>query len=231
MAIQNFDKLNIVKRRSLPYKEYYGDMKLTPKQRKDREDLALILEDYIMLFFDLIQSGVNEITIRQEMTYELYKIVDDKGYFEDEEQAEKYVADTVKNTYDSTVDNLAKHPNDVSEYDMEKVADTDETPKQYWVSDDRAMFIAENEANTLFNSKEYIEAKEKGYTHKIWMAYPDDRVRPTHEETNGAKVPIGVYFDVGNARMLYPKDITSEFSTGAEYPEEYINCRCTVVYV
>ena len=231
MAIQEFDKLNIIKRRSLPYNEYFGDMTLTPKQKKEREELALILEDYIMLFFDLIQGGVNEMHIRQEMTYELYKIVDDKGYFEDETQLDKYVADTVNNTYQSTVDNLMKHPDYVSEYDIQKVANTNEEPKQYWVSDDRAMFIAENEANTLFNSKEYIEAKEQGYTHKIWMVFPDDRVRITHIDANGLKIPIGSYFEVGDALMLYPKDLTSEFSTLGEHPEEYVNCRCQAKYI
>lgn len=226
MAIQNFDELNIIKRRSMPYKQYFGDMELTPKQKKEREDLALILEDYIMLFFDLIQSGANETTVRQEMTYELYKLLDEEGYFETDEQLDKYIAETVKNTYQSTVDNLALYPNDVSEYDIEK----DDTTN-YWVSDDRAMFIAENESNTLFNSKDYKEAKEKGYTHKIWMAYPDNRVRPTHVDANGLKVPIGSYFEVGEAQMLYPRDVTSEFSTGAEHPEEVINCRCTIKYV
>ncbi len=226
MAIQNFDELNIIKRRSMPYKQFFGDMELTPKQKKEREDLALILEDYIMLFFDLIQSGANETTVRQEMTYELYKLLDEEGYFETDEQLDKYIAETVKNTYQSTVDNLALYPNDVSEYDIEK----DDTTN-YWVSDDRAMFIAENESNTLFNSKDYKEAKEKGYTHKIWMAYPDNRVRPTHVDANGLKVPIGSYFEVGEAQMLYPRDVTSEFSTGAEHPEEVINCRCTIKYV
>ena len=226
MAIQNFDELNIIKRRSMPYKQFFGDMELTPKQKREREDLALILEDYIMLFFDLIQSGANETTVRQEMTYELYKLLDEEGYFETDEQLDKYIAETVKNTYQSTVDNLALYPNDVSEYDIEK----DDTTN-YWVSDDRAMFIAENESNTLFNSKDYKEAKEKGYTHKIWMAYPDNRVRPTHVDANGLKVPIGSYFEVGEAQMLYPRDVTSEFSTGAEHPEEVINCRCTIKYV
>lgn len=226
MAIQNFDELNIIKRRSMPYKQYFGDMELTPKQKKEREGLALILEDYIMLFFDLIQSGANETTVRQEMTYELYKLLDEEGYFETDEQLDKYIAETVKNTYQSTVDNLALYPNDVSEYDIEK----DDTTN-YWVSDDRAMFIAENESNTLFNSKEYKEAKERGFTHKIWMVFPDNRVRPTHVEANGLKLPIGHYFEVGDALMLYPKDVTSEYSTGAEHPEEVCNCRCRVLYV
>lgn len=226
MAIQDFDKLNIVERRSMPYNKYFGDMELTPKQRKAREELALILEDYIMLFFNLINNGVNEITVRQEMTYEMYKIIDDKGYFETEAQTDKYISDLVNNTYQSTVDNLQNHPNDVSEYDIENDA-----IEPYWTSKDRAMFIAENESNTLLNSKEFVEAKEDGKTHKIWMVYPDDRVRPTHIDVNGAKIPIDSYFYVGDAMMLYPKDVTSELSTGADHPEEIINCRCVVRYI
>lgn len=220
--IQNFDKLNIVKRRSLPYAEYFGEMALTKEQKKRRRDLALILEDYIMLFFDLVQTeGVTETTAKQDLTYSLYDILADKNYFESDEELDKYITDTVNNTYQSTVDNLRNHPNEI-DY-------TQSGP--YWTSEDRAIFIAENEANTIWNSAEYVEAKAKGYTHKIWVTYNDDRVRPTHIEVEGAKLPIGAYFYVGRARMLYPKDVTSELSTGAECPEEVIGCRCCVSYV
>ena len=226
MAIQNFEELNMLKRRSLPYREYFGDMELTPKQKEDRERLALILEDYIMLFFDMIETSMamnilNETRVKQELTYNLYDQLADKGYFPNDIELNKYITKTVDDAYTSTVDNLQSHPMD---YDY-----TGNSP--YWVSEDRAMFIAENEANTLFNSKEFVEASAQGKTHKIWMAYPDDRVRPTHVITNGSKIPIGAYFTVGNARMLYPKDLTSELSTASEYPEEYINCRCQVVYI
>lgn len=224
--LQSFDNINILKRRSLPYDEYYGDMQLTSEQKKKRRELALILEDYIMIFFDVIYMGYmqdisNEIVAKQDLTYNLYETLSDKGFFESEDELDKYIADTVNNAYTSTQDNLVNHFDD---YDY-----TGNGP--YWVSEDRAMFVAENEANTLFNSKEYVEAKANGYTHKIWMAYPDDRVRPTHIDVDGAKIPIGSYFDVGRARMLYPKDVTSELSTGADCPEEVINCRCTVIYV
>lgn len=224
--LQSFDNINILKRRSLPYDEYYGDMQLTSEQKKKRRELALILEDYIMIFFDVIYMGhmqdiSNEIVAKQDLTYNLYNILADKGFFESEDELDKYIADTVNNAYTSTQDNLVNHFDD---YDYTGNG-------SYWVSEDRAMFVAENEANTLFNSQEYIEAKANGYTHKIWMAYPDDRVRPTHVDVDGAKIPIGSYFDVGRARMLYPKDVTSELSTGADCPEEVINCRCTVIYV
>lgn len=219
---QNFDKLNILKRRSIPYKEYFGEMELTEKQRKDRMSTVLILEDYIMIFFNLIESGANEATVKQEMVYMIYELVDDEKFFADDERQEsKYVTGLVKELYESTVENLEKTPQD---YDY-----TGEKP--YWISEDRAKFVAENEANTLWASKEYIDAKKSGKKYKIWMSFGDDRVRLTHQITDGAKIPIDAYFDVGRARMLYPKDVTSPESTGAECPEEIVNCRCTVKYI
>lgn len=219
---QNFDKLNILKRRSIPYKEYFGEMELTEKQRKDRMSTVLILEDYIMIFFNLIESGANEATVKQEMVYMIYELVDDEKFFADDERQEsKYVTGLVKELYESTVENLEKTPQD---YDY-----TGEKP--YWISEDRAKFVAENEANTLWASKEYIYAKKSGKKYKIWMSFGDDRVRLTHQITDGAKIPIDAYFDVGRARMLYPKDVTSPESTGAECPEEIVNCRCTVKYI
>lgn len=219
---QNFDKLNILKRRSIPYKEYFGEMELTEKQRKDRMSTVLILEDYIMIFFNLIESGANEATVKQEMVYMIYELVDDKKFFADDERQEsKYVTGLVKELYESTVENLEKTPQD---YDYTG-------KKPYWISEDRAKFVAENEANTLWASKEYIDAKAEGKKNKIWMSFGDDRVRLTHQIVDGAKVPIDSYFDVGRARMLYPKDVTSPESTGAECPEEIVNCRCTVKYI
>ena len=222
MAIQNFEELNILKRHSEPYEEYFRIMKLPPKALAKRIRLALDMEEAFATFFEVIMLGViDEVTIKQQLMYDIYDAIGDEQRFETENQKDKYVTDLVNETYRSTVENLAKYPND---YDY-----TGET--NYWVSDDRAMFIAEEEANTISNSQEYVEAKVQGLTHKIWMDYGDDRVRQTHQEVNGAKIPIGTYFDVGEARMLYPRDVTSSLSTGAEHPEEVVRCRCRVIYV
>lgn len=225
--VQSFDKINILKRRSLPYYEYFGDMELTKEQRRRREALALTIEDIIMIFFNMVEVSrdmgiLNEVKVKQELMTSLYEILDsDKPYFETEEQQDKYVQDFVNETYKSTIENLDKYPHD---YDYTGNS-------KYWVSEDRAQFIAENESNTIYNSAEFIEAKKQGKTHKIWVTYQDDRVRPTHIEVEGARIPIDSYFDVGNARMLYPKDLTSELSTASAYPEEYINCRCQISYI
>lgn len=225
---QSFDKLNTLKRRSIPYAEYFGDMELTKEQKDKRQALAIILEDIIYIFFDMYYSGLkigflNKIRVQQELTYQLYDVLSKRNekFFETEEQLDKYVTNFVKEMYDSTSTNMVKEP-DTYDY-------TGNEP--YWVSEDRAMFVAENEANTLLNGSEYIEAKETGKKYKVWMAYPDDRVRHTHVIANGAKIPIDAYFDVGGARMLYPKDLTSELSTASDFPEEYINCRCSLAYV
>lgn len=226
MATQNFDKLNILKRYSEPYHEYFGVMMLTKEQKRQRERLAVLLEEAIAVFFEMYRTrqemGVlSEVQLKQEFTYLVYDVVSGKGYFEDEAQEDKYITDLVNETYRATEENLAKHPND---YDYTG-------NKPYWISDDRAMFIAENEANTIINGYEFEEAKAQGKTHKIWMSYGDDRVRPTHQIVDGAKVPLDSYFDVGAARMLFPKDVISTFSTGAAHPEEVVGCRCALKFV
>ena len=223
---QDFDKLNILKRRSLPYEEYFGVMLLSKKQKKDREDMSFILEDILMLMFEVMQTGIemnalDETAIKQEFTYQLYDAVEGKNFFVDESQQYRYITNLVDETYRATIENYTLHPYD---YDY-----TGEKP--YWLSGDRATFIAENEANTLYNGSDYMDAIKSGKQWKIWSDYGDDNVRPTHIEANGLKIPIDDYFEVGNAQMLYPKDTTSEFSTAASFPEEVINCRCSVIYV
>lgn len=236
MAIQGFDKLNIVQRRSIPYKLYFGDMDLTKEQKARRENLAYILEDILAIWFivmeqNIINGKVDEIRDKQRLTYMIYDEISDKGYFENEVEQDKYVSNFVNETYRSTVENREKYPDDVVPKGDITEPESVEDIEPYWTSEDRAMFIAENEANTLINTQEYVEAKAQGYTHKIWMSYGDERVRATHQIVDGAKVPIGVYFEVGKARMLYPKDVTSEFSTGALHPEETISCRCVCKFV
>lgn len=224
---QNFDKLNILKRRSEPYADYFGDMLITDKQKKQRIDLAFILEDALAIYFEFIAQRIetgtlNPVTDKQQLVYMFYDSISGKDdiYLPDED-LDKYVIKTAEEIYKTTVNNMAKTPNDMS-YDGE-------TP--YWVSGDRAMFVAENEANTIYNTSDYNKALIDGKNYKVWQVYPDNRVRQTHIDVYGVTIPIDAYFDVGMARMLYPKDVTSEFSTGAEHPEETVNCRCSISYI
>lgn len=200
-------------------------MELTAEQKKHRRETALILEDIIAIILMLVQrqmemNAVNPVIVKQQMIFDMLEPVENGGFFDTEEQLDHYLSMIADEIVDSTIQNLEKHPND---YDY--------TGKNnYWVSEDRAQFIAENEANTLCNNKDYLDAKAQGKKRKIWMAFPDDRVRPTHVETDGSEVPIDAYFSVGGARMLFPRDTTSKYSTASDYPEEVVNCRCQALY-
>ena len=89
------------------------------------------------------------------------------------------------------------------------------------------MFIAENEANTMYEDEDYILALKEGMTRKKWVTIQDRRVRDTHREVEGVTIPIDEFFQVGNAQMLYPKDVIN----GGGYPEEIVNCRCSCIYL
>lgn len=95
---------------------------------------------------------------------------------------------------------------------------------KYYTSQERALLIAQNEANTAFNHKDYITAKGEGKTSKTWVTYGDEKVRNAHEDVNMIRIPIDELFDVGGDRMRYPHD----FTNGS--PENLINCRCVCVY-
>lgn len=94
----------------------------------------------------------------------------------------------------------------------------------WYFSDDRVILISENEANTIMNGTEFQEARNRGMTRKQWIGIGDKRERDTHFILNDRVIPIDDYFHVGEALMLYPK-------YPCDYPEEVINCRCSVKYL
>ena len=100
-----------------------------------------------------------------------------------------------------------------------------EAVANYWLSINRAMLIAKNEANTFLNYSDFVDAKESGYTTKTWLTMLDDKVRDTHEEIDGQTIGIDETFKVGNSELKFPHDW--ELSPD---PNEVINCRCAVTY-
>lgn len=230
-SIQNFDKLNIVQRRAIPYSEYFGDMELTKEQKARRENLAFILEDVLAIWFILVEQRYEMDTLnatreKQQLTYMIYEAIEGKGFFASDAEQDRYIKNFVKTTYDTTIEHLEDEDEDVILKEGITEPQSVDDVERYWTSDDRAEFIAENEANTIINTAEFTEAIKAGKSHKLWMSYGDERVRKTHQEVDGIEIPIDAYFEVGRARLLYPKDVTSELSTGADCPEEIIGCRC-----
>ena len=115
------------------------------------------------------------------------------------------------------VDNLTKSIIDTTVKNQED---------EWFLSNDRAVLIAENESNTGFNYDEYRQAVLEGKTRKQWKTEGDSKVRRSHKEVDGVTIGIDELFSVGSSLMRYPKDI----SMGAGM-EEVANCRCTIKYL
>ena len=94
----------------------------------------------------------------------------------------------------------------------------------YYLSKDRAVLIAQNEANTVYNHVDYVTAKESGKKYKTWVTEGDERVRQAHVEVDMKTIPIDDYFLVGTDTMRYPHD----YLNGS--PGNLINCRCICTY-
>ena len=202
-------------RRSMPYKKYFGEMPITETQKRKRTEAARKMQNTLEEVFLLIseaQKGVLQGFDALNVIGTAISMVRD-GYIEvmpddlaDTEFASVYVnkfaSETVRATYDHLDD-------------------------EYYTSEDRAMFIAENEANTMYEDEDYILALKEGMTRKRWVTMQDRRVRDTHREVEGATIPIDEFFQVGGALMLYPKDVIN----GGDFPEEIVNCRCSCIYL
>ena len=214
MALLEFDKLNTLslieipeeRKRSEPYETYFGDMYLTEQQIEDRKEVAGRMEEPLRDFLLLIMIGLaTGIVLYEEAREELLQNLIAQNIAEVE-----YLETLTADIADST----RRHPND-----------------DWYFSEDRVIFISENEANTIMNGTEFQEARNRGMTRKQWIGMKDKRERETHVAMNDMILPIDEYFQVGEAICLYPKDVVSPYTTLPEHPEELVNCRCQIRYM
>jgi len=214
MALLEFDKLNTIslieipeeRKRSEPYETYFGDMYLTEEQIEDRKEVASRMEEPLRDFLLLIMIGLaTGVVLYEEAREELLQNLIAQNIAEVE-----YLETLTADITDST----RRHPND-----------------DWYFSEDRVIFISENEANTIMNGTEFQEARNRGMTRKQWIGMKDKRERETHVKMNDMILPIDEYFLVGEAICLYPKDVVSPYTTLPEHPEELVNCRCQIRYM
>lgn len=95
----------------------------------------------------------------------------------------------------------------------------------YYYTQDRAMFMAENEANTSLNYSDYSAAIKLGKTMKKWVDIRDKRERETHRKVGGTSKRITGPFMVGNSFMNFTHDYSLDASAS-----EIVNCRCSIKY-
>lgn len=212
-SVLTFDELNSLNdgnynRRSEPYKEYFDKMSISDKQKKLRIAFSEKMEEVILYAMSLMIVMVESDQIDKE--YVQNKIIEEYLAIASsmEITIDDYVQDYVKTFASEIVETTLKRTNE-----------------SYYLSKDRAMVIAECEANTSINYQNYVDAVKSGKKYKTWVDIQDSRERPTHREVGGTTIPIDEPFAVGGGLMNFPHDTSYGCSSS-----EIVNCRCSVKY-
>jgi len=194
-------------------------MELPEAEKKKREQIARNLEEVFIILFLVIAAD-----------YELDRL-EEKEYYIDflgryyEETARKYLEEKevlfivlVAALLEDIVETTLEH---IQEGDTQDLSDN-----EYFLSNDRALDLAENGANIIADYGDYENAVEDGYTKKQWRTMRDNKVRDTHVLMEGKTIPINDYFDVNGSKMRYPHDLSMNPDIN-----EIANCRCVCTYI
>ena len=195
-------------------------MFLTETEKNRREKIASDFEEVFIILFLLIAADYELDQLESE---EYYTDTLERYY---EATAEKYLDDTEE--YLSLAEPLLE---DIVKTTLKHVSDghtDDEEDRQdnYYLSNDRALELAENGANMIADYGDYEEAVKDGYTKKQWHTMEDDKVRDTHIPMDGKVIGINEYFNVNGSKMRYPHDLSMNPDIA-----EISNCRCVCTYI
>lgn len=206
---REIDELNIItwRKRSVPFEKYFGDTDLTEEQKKKRIELAKELDDLMLFLLAVIALMRDGDYIDRDYIYQQTK--------------DRYMA--IVQRHMGIDDYLDDYINQFSTTFLDTTLD--EIDEAWYLSSDRAAFIAENESESVWNYDDYRQAVLSGKRWKKWVDIRDRRERKTHREVGGKVIPIDDVFVVGDSLMRYPKDISL-----APSAEQIVNCRCTVEY-
>lgn len=208
----SFDELNTLYSEerdpvSMEYDEYFGDMDLTEQQKEARKESARKLEDVfrdlLALVFYFYIDGAYDYTsamIEAQRAYE--NALGGVGV------SDYYKTTHIPITVSGIVNTMLTNPNNPFNFSI-----------------DRAMWIAENEANSMWNDAEYEAALRSGKKYKTWHTIIDKKTRDWHAEVNGQRKPITEPFEVAGELMQFARDESLGASGG-----NIVNCRCSVTY-
>lgn len=216
MSVSSYDELNIRpdNRRSEPYKEYFSKMLISDKEKQERIAFSEQMEEVILYILALIEttieSGETKREYIQTQFYDKYLDVI-ASYMLIDTYIKQYVLNVTKQIIDATFERFSSEDKSITD--------------DYYLSNDRAMFISECEANSILNYRQYLKAMKAGKTKKKWIDVGDKRERKTHLEVGGTILPIDEPFSVGDSLLQFPKDT----SLGAS-ADEIVNCRCSIQY-
>lgn len=216
MNVSSYDELNIRpnNRRSEPYKEYFSKMSISDKEKQERIAFSEQMEEVVLYILALIEttieSGESDQEYIQTQFYDKYLDVI-ASYMLIDTYIKQYALDVTKQIIDATFERFSTEDKSITD--------------DYYLSNDRAMFISECEANSILNYRQYSKAVKAGKTKKKWIDVGDKRERKTHLEVGEIILPIDEPFSVGDSLLQFPKDT----SLGAS-ADEIVNCRCSIQY-
>lgn len=208
MTVMTFDELNqLVPKQNIPMEQYFGEMGLTNEQERKRLDLAERLEEEFIdilawVFYTAQNRAVSESVVEERFREALINSTDEEVM--NLSRTEEIIDTVAKEVAKTTVDRR-------------------NTP--FFLSEERAYLLAEDNANTLFNYYDFEQALSQNKSMKQWLTILDGRERETHNLADGMIAVVEQPFEVGDSLLMFPKDT----SLGAS-PEEIINCRCSVRY-
>ena len=208
----SFDQLNALydaehDRMSMDYDEYFGDMDLSDEQKDRRKDSAEDLEEVfevllalvLYLYMEEAYDYSEAIAEAQEAYQDILAGADVSDYYREVH---------VPNAVNGVVNTMLQNPDNPFNFSV-----------------DRAIMIAENEANSIWNDAEYEEALRSGKKRKTWHTIIDKRTRDWHAEVNGQTKQITEPFEVNGELLQFPRDESLGASGG-----NIVNCRCSVTY-
>lgn len=201
-----FDELNDLSQDEiLDISTYFDEMELSNEEKEKRKEFSESMMDNMLFIFSLFSvmrqyDYINKQFIISQLQSRYSELV--LQYMD----IDKMVDDYIQKFSEEIVDTTLKYPDE-----------------EYYLSDDRAMIVSVNEANSILGYRQLQEAKDKGYTRKTWITEKDNKVRKTHREVDEETIDIDRLFLVGNSLMAYPHDFSAE-------PEEVCGCRCSIKY-
>lgn len=216
MSVSSYDELNIRPSncRSEPYKEYFSKMSISDKEKQERITFSEQMEEVVLYILALIEttieSGETDQEYIQTQFYDKYLDVI-ASYMLIDTYIKQYAFGVTKQIIDATFERFSTEDKSITD--------------DYYLSNDRAMFISECEANSILNYRQYSKAVKAGKTKKKWIDVGDKIERKTHLEVGGTTLPIDEPFSVGDSLLQFPKDV----SLGAS-ADEVVNCRCSIQY-
>lgn len=191
-----FDELNRL------FKGYFDVMDISEEDKRKRVDCAFFFYDAVWYVLTMIrlENERDNLQSRESYINSLeYRI---KDALNEIPYDEEYVTKFSEEVVDATFRNI---------------------DEKYFLSENRAILIAQNEANTVMNGADFISAKSEGKKYKRWVAQIDERTREWHYLEDGIVIPIDDYFKVGSDLMRFPHDYTAS-------AENVVNCRCSCIY-